>query len=57
VVSIRTHSDGRRNLHDNIGLPDVSTTVDLDLLRGDFDATANVVLRVVSLEEIIHDLP
>lgn len=31
--------------------------MDLDLLIGDFDAATNVVVGVVSVEEIIHDLP
>lgn len=45
------------NLHDAMGLPDGSTVVDLYLLTCDFDGATNVVLRVVSVEEIIDDLP
>lgn len=45
------------NLRDVIDLPDGSMMADLDLLTGDFDTAANVVLGVVSVEEIIHDLP
>lgn len=29
--------------------------VDLDLLTGDFDAVANVILQVVYVDEIIYD--
>jgi hypothetical protein len=45
------------NLRDAIGPPARSTTADLDLLAGDFDAAVNAVLRVVSVEEIICELP
>jgi hypothetical protein len=49
------HSGG--HLRGAIGLPIRSTSVDLELLTCDFGATVNVVLRVVSVEEIIRDLP
>jgi hypothetical protein len=45
------------NLRDAIDLLDGSMMVDLDLLTGDFNSVVNVVLGVVSVEEIIHDLP
>lgn len=45
------------NLHDAIGLPNGSSVADLDLLVCDFNADVNTVLGVVSIEEIIHDLP
>lgn len=44
------------NLRGAIILLDGSTTSDLDLLTCGFYATANVVLGVVFVEEIIHDL-
>jgi hypothetical protein len=43
-----------RNVFD---LPIRSALTYLDLLTDDFDVAANAVLRVVSVEEIIHDLP
>lgn len=52
---VQLHFGG--NLRDTIGLTDGSMVVDLDLLIGDFNAAVNVVLGVVSVEEIIHDLP
>jgi hypothetical protein len=45
------------NLCYAIDLLDGSMMADLGLLTGDFDSAANVVLGVVSVEEIIHDLP
>jgi hypothetical protein len=43
--------------HDVVGLPAGTTSADLDLLTSNFDVVANVVLGVVSLEEIICDPP
>lgn len=45
------HSGG--HLRGVIGLQVGSTSADLELLTCDFGATMNVVLRVVSVEEII----
>jgi NO-binding membrane sensor protein with MHYT domain len=44
-------------LCDAIVLPTGSTVSDFDILTGDFNAATNAVLRVVSVEKIICDLP
>jgi hypothetical protein len=44
-------------LHDVVVLPAGRTSADLDLLTSGFDATTNIMLEVVLVEEIIHDLP
>lgn len=54
LAIVQLHFGGK--LHVAIGLPTGSMAVDLDLLIGDFDATSNAVLEVVSVEEIIHGL-
>jgi hypothetical protein len=43
-------------LHEVVGLPAETTSLDLELLTIGFDATMNSVLSVVSVEEIICDL-
>jgi hypothetical protein len=44
-------------LHGIVGLPTGTTSADLELLTSDFDATTNVVLGVVLVEEIFCNLP
>lgn len=45
---------GLRNV---VGLSESMMSEDIDCLADDFDATMNVVLGEVSVEEIIHGLP
>jgi hypothetical protein len=45
------------NLSDDISLPARSTMADLDLLAGEFYVATNIVLGVVSMEEIIYGFP
>jgi hypothetical protein len=49
------HYGGR--LRGVVGLPVGTTSADLELLTSGFNATENIVLRVVTMEEIIRDLP
>lgn len=55
LANVQLHFGG--HLHDVIGLPVGTTSTNLDLLTSDFDAAANAMLGVVSVEEIIYDLP
>jgi hypothetical protein len=49
------HCRGR--LRGVVGLPVETTSTDLELLTSGFNATTNIVLGVVTVEEIIFDLP
>jgi hypothetical protein len=52
---VQLHCGGR--LHEVVGLPARTTLADLELLTSGFDVAANSVLGVLSVEEIIRDLP
>lgn len=52
IVQLHTSS----NLRSAIGLPEGSSTEDLDRLVGEFDTAVNVVLGEVFVEEIIHNI-
>ena len=45
------------HLHDVVGLPAETMSADLELLTSGFDVAANFMLGVMSVEEIICDLP
>jgi hypothetical protein len=49
------HCGGR--LHEVVGLPAETASTDLELLTSGLDTTTNSVLEVMSMEEIIRDLP